>query len=203
MRYGVLILSEDTVFSRMLELEFSMYLFLTHAATAWEEGMEADVVLIDLDSLPPPPMGSYACLIGFTRAFSVNETDPERLCSMILHRPFEIRLLREEVLALMPTHEKPGEARTARVRRTWRLNGQTLSYGEREVTLSPTEAAVAAVLFQNEGRAVSRDSIAAAIGESESNKTDVYICYLRRKAEALTDKPLIRTVRGKGYRILS
>ncbi len=200
MRYGVLILSEDTVFARMLELEFSMYHFVTHVAPLWVEGMEADVVLIDLDSLPPPPMGSYGCLIGFTRAFSVNETDPERLCSMILHRPFEIRLLREEVLAVMPTDVRGRIEIPKRVRRTWRLSGQTLSYGEREVALSPTEAAVAQLLLQNEGRAVSREAIAAAIGEGESNKTDVYICYLRRKAEALSEIPFIRTVRGKGYR---
>jgi DNA-binding response OmpR family regulator len=38
-------------------------------------------------------------------------------------------------------------------------------------------------------------------GAAITNVVDVYINYLRRKLDAGTDHPLIRTVRGVGYQI--
>ena len=46
---------------------------------------------------------------------------------------------------------------------------------------------------------VNEEELAEAIGESSSNKTEVYVCHLRQKLEKLTSVKLIRTVRNKGY----
>ena len=56
-------------------------------------------------------------------------------------------------------------------------------------------------LLSAHGQAVTRAMLDEAIGASAANKTDVYICLLRKKLEALTGNPTIRTVRGVGYRI--
>ena len=56
-------------------------------------------------------------------------------------------------------------------------------------------------LLANRGTAVSREQLSAIIGESSTNKTDVHVCYLRRKIATHTDRPIIKTVRGKGYKI--
>lgn len=56
-------------------------------------------------------------------------------------------------------------------------------------------------LLEHRGESVSRDEISTVIGESSANKTEVYICFLRRKLEETFGDRIIKTVRGKGYTI--
>ncbi len=197
----VLILSEDTLFARMLELEFQMQALETVTSPEWGHYEDADVILLDLDSVPPPGAKEDVYIIGFTRSFAISEMDPERRCSMILHRPFEIRALREEVLTLLLTEDHSGRREIDRRRTACRLEGDCLVYGKSRVPLSPHERELVACLLSHRGVPVSRAELGRVIGESTANKVDVYICYLRRKLEHVTDKPLILTVRGKGYQI--
>ena len=76
-----------------------------------------------------------------------------------------------------------------------------MELGGNRVALTPNELAVVSLLLEHRGFPVSRQAIAERIGTSDTNKTDVYVCYLRRKLTELTPLPLIRTVRGKGYMI--
>ena len=92
MNESLLILSEDAVFSRMLELEFRMQRISVRALRRAEEGSTARVILVDLDTALPPS-DCDGRVIGFTRSFSILASDPERRCSMILHRPFSMELL--------------------------------------------------------------------------------------------------------------
>jgi DNA-binding response OmpR family regulator len=59
--------------------------------------------------------------------------------------------------------------------------------------------------MERRGEAVSReelsDCLATAGKKSDSNKTEVYLCYLRRKLEKPTGRRWITTVRGVGYRL--
>jgi DNA-binding response OmpR family regulator len=72
--------------------------------------------------------------------------------------------------------------------------------GER-IAVSPKEGAVMALLLARRGEVITREELAAVIGESTANKAEVYLCYLRRKLET-PERRLIQTVRGKGYRLL-
>ena len=54
MRYQVLILTADTLFGRMLQLEFEGW-HLTAGLAAGLTGECADVAVVDLDSAPVPP----------------------------------------------------------------------------------------------------------------------------------------------------
>lgn len=69
------------------------------------------------------------------------------------------------------------------------------------ILLTVTETAVLAVLAAHPGRTFSREQLLAhACVQGESTATvDTYVHYLRRK----TDRDLIQTVRGRGYRINS
>jgi hypothetical protein len=201
MNESLLILSEDAVFSRMLELEFRMQRISARALRHAEEGCTARVILVDLDTALPPS-DCDGRVIGFTRSFSILASDPERRCSMILHRPFSMELLTDEVRALLGYEETSSfatEPVSGRARLS--LKEGTLVYGSRSQTLSPTEVRVMECLLSARGQAVSRQTIDGVIGTSAANKTDVYICLLRKKLEALTGNPTIRTVRGVGYRI--
>ena len=200
MNESLLILSEDAVFSRMLELEFRMQRISVRALRRAEEGSTARVVLVDLDTALPPA-DCDGRVIGFTRSFSILASDPERRCSMILHRPFSMELLTGEVRALLGYEEAAAPMEPVSGRARLALKEGKLVFGARSQTLSPTEAKMMECLLSARGQAVTRAMLDEAIGASAANKTDVYICLLRKKLEALTGNPTIRTVRGVGYRI--
>ncbi len=194
MRGRLLILSRDAVFARMLEIEARM-MNLTVSVSEAYVGEAADVILCDLDSVRPAPEMTGTGLIGFTRRFELSEVDPERRCAMILHRPFEMRMLREELLSFL--HEN-GAVSTER-KTLLKMEGSVLICNGCRLSLSPKEALVMQCLIEHRPAPVSREELACVIGEAAGNKADVYICYLRRKLESICEKPLIRTVRGRGY----
>ena len=199
MRGNVLILSQDATFARMLELELEAMHFSV-AINSAPAGMPNALILVDLDSASIPRKVGEARIVGFTRHFEVSALDAERRCSMILHRPFQMRVLREEVALLNATAEERGVPQRAESLEIV-LSGNTLTLGEKTLILRPKEATVTQALLANRGQAVSREELSALIGESSTNKTDVHVCYLRRKLATLTDRPIIKTVRGKGYKI--
>lgn len=75
--------------------------------------------------------------------------------------------------------------------------------GERTILLTAIETSMLAVLLENHGHPVSRDSLADALWgpgqRPRSNTIDVYVKYLRTKLEAGEDGRVIHTVRGIGY----
>jgi DNA-binding response OmpR family regulator len=75
----------------------------------------------------------------------------------------------------------------------------------RAIELSPKEYALLEFLLRSPGRPISRGCIIEEVwrmhGDSMTNVVDVYINYLRRKIDAGSDHPLIRTIRGVGYQI--
>ena len=116
---------------------------------------------------------------------------------MILHRPFEMPLLRREVLG---EFEKQTERSGGAVRFTALKNG-TIGLCGAVLELSPNEQAILSCLLTHRGEVVSRERLAELIGESAANKVDVYICYLRRKIAKITPVKLITTVRNCGYKL--
>lgn len=199
MRGNVLILSQDAVFARMLELELDAMHFSVQINCA-PTVRKNDLILVDLDSASIPRKVNEARIVGFTRHFEVSALDADRRCSMILHRPFPMRVLREEV-ALLDANAEERDRQREEESTEITLNGNTLTLGEKALTLRPKEAMVMSALLANRGTAVSREQLSALIGESSTNKTDVHICYLRRKITTVIEKTVIKTVRGKGYKI--
>lgn len=209
MEYQVVILSADEIFARMLEIEFRMQNLSVLVAEELSTRDYSSVVLLDLDSATPPPAGRYGQMIGFTKDSALLTTmDSHRQCSMILHRPFEVRILRREVLSClaqdpstpvvsMPRLDASGEREILLDRERLIL---TVGDGH-ELSLTPVEYQIMECLLSNRGRIVSKEELSALIGESVSNKVEVYICYLRRKTDTPDGMRLIATIRGRGYMI--
>ena len=201
MRGNVLILSEDAVFARMLELELGAMQFSVQINAAPTTRDNA-LVLVDLDSVSiPQRIKEGTRIVGFTRLFDVSGLDAGRRCSMILHRPFQMRVLREEVALLTTTAQEREEKREVKDTLLISLNKDTLHLGEATLVLRPKEVAVMSELLANRGSVVSREALSSILGESSTNKTDVHVCYLRRKIATVTERPIIKTVRKKGYKI--
>ena len=163
---------------------------------------ENDLILVDLDSASiPQKAGKNARIVGFTRHFEVSQLDAERRCSMILHRPFQMRVLREEVALIGAGAEEREVQKKDKNNLELTLAGSLLTIGKDVLTLRPKEVDVMSCLLANRGKAVSREALSLRIGESSTNKTDVHVCYLRRKIATVTERQIIKTVRGQGYKI--
>src|SRR5262249_17031657 len=77
------------------------------------------------------------------------------------------------------------------------------SRGDRWLDLTKTEFDLLELLVYNAGIVLSRDTIYDRIWgyelEADSRSLDVFVGYLRRKAEAAGEPRLVHTVRGVGY----
>ena len=73
----------------------------------------------------------------------------------------------------------------------------------RPIGLTERESSLLLLLFQERGKAVSRDQILRVVWKDDSgvssNVVEVYIRYLRQKLEAGGSTRLIHTIRGCGY----
>ena len=81
-------------------------------------------------------------------------------------------------------------------RRVWRA--------DKEISLTAREYSLLEYLAMRTGQVVSRTDIWEHIyefrSEASSNVVDVYMGYLRKKIDPETQTPLLRTIRGQGYR---
>ena len=73
------------------------------------------------------------------------------------------------------------------------------------IELSPREFALLEYLMRHPNQVLTRTQIAEHVWNfdflNESNVVDVYIGYLRRKIDRGSQRPLIQTLRGVGYRL--
>lgn len=203
MEYQIVIYSGDAMFSRMLELEFLMREMSVLTVRQPREDLFSDIAILDLDSSATPSPTSYRRMIGFTRGAALAEDEARRQCSMILHRPFEMRLLRREILGEQGSVQRQAVVASASAIALSVDPDRDVMYADdHAISLTPTEASVMRALLRDRGTPVSREALSELIGESSANKLDVYICFLRRKLEKVTGLRVIRTVRGKGYCVL-
>lgn len=73
-----------------------------------------------------------------------------------------------------------------------------------ELELQPTESRILEYLMRHPGQVLTRAMIFEGVWgariAASNNLIDVHISHLRKKVAALEDCPLIRTIRGSGYR---
>lgn len=122
-----------------------------------------------------------------------------------LVKPFAFRELSARVRALLRRGGRPPElslrVEDLEMNRVERM----VRRGERRIELTPKEFALLEYLMRNAGRTVSRAMIIEHVWnfsfDTMTNVVDVYINYLRKKADNGFERRLIHTVRGVGYRI--
>ena len=81
----------------------------------------------------------------------------------------------------------------------------TVTRGGKDINLTSKEFALLEYLLRNQGRPSSKENIVAHVWDYDAdillNTVEVYIKYLRAKVDEPFEKPLIKTVRGFGYKI--
>ncbi len=220
--YRVLIVEDDTVLLETLQYNLQREGFQVHTATDAETALrlfhetQPDVILLDV--MLPARSGFELCRlirqqsevpILFLTARAVEE-DRVRGLEMggddYIVKPFGMRELIARVRAILrrttpaPTSTliRAGELEIDLQARRVRRNGL-------EITLSPKEFALLALLATHPGKVFSRDELLNNVWGLDiyvSPRTvDVHIRWLRSKIEPDPDHPrYIHTVRGAGYR---
>jgi DNA-binding response OmpR family regulator len=84
---------------------------------------------------------------------------------------------------------------------------RTARRGARSISLTTKEFAVLELFLRHPGEVLTRERISAHAWDDNydpfSNVIDVYLARLRRKVDAPGEPPLLQTVRGAGYRLVS
>lgn len=122
-----------------------------------------------------------------------------------LVKPFALEELLARVRALL---RRPVEQQGT-VLKADDLELDTVSFkvtrGGKDISLTSKEYSLLEYLLRNQGRPLSKDAIIAHVWDFDSdilpNTVEVYIKYLRAKIDAPFKKPLIKTVRGFGYKL--
>jgi two-component system, OmpR family, response regulator RegX3 len=121
-------------------------------------------------------------------------------------KPFSIVQLMARVGALTRRHQVPNTIAIGPVQVD--VHARIASLGNRNADLTQRDCELLAFLASAGGRAVERDQLLrevwgyARTDAVETRSIDVHIAKLRRKLEALTDRIVIETVRGTGYRVV-
>jgi len=122
-----------------------------------------------------------------------------------LVKPFALEELLARVRALLrrPTEQKGTVLGAADLQ----LDTTTfqVTRAGKDIPLTSKEFALLEYLLRNQGRPSSKETIVAHVWDYDAdillNTVEVYIKYLRAKVDEPFDTPLIKTVRGFGYKI--
>lgn len=122
-----------------------------------------------------------------------------------LVKPFALEELLARVRALL---RRPAEQKGT-VLKADDLELDTTTYkvtrAGKEIVLTSKEFALLEYLLRNQGRPSSKETIVSHVWDYDAdillNTVEVYIKYLRAKVDEPFKKPLIKTVRGFGYKI--
>jgi len=124
-------------------------------------------------------------------------------------KPFSLRELRARVRVLLRRVERPEAAPSGRFRVgaiDIDLDAYEVRRGRKVQRLSPTEAAMLALLWQERGRVVDRarflQQVWGGAGSVSDRTVDTHLLHLRQKLERDPKAPqLLLTVHGVGYRL--
>lgn len=215
------IVSSDEIFARMVArvLEDAGYGQITLCS---QKTGYFDYAVVDLDFVPSPHLGEHCITVSRDkgkgadltrpfltdslrllagRAFGTPDTAPHSVSSIPVRGEVPVRSEIQDPDFVPESRE--GTAPKESPSDLPRLSQKGVIYQGHEIPLSPKERALYALLISRRGETVGRDEIASVLfDDSSGNSPEVYVSYLRKKLDYALGRHLIRTVRGKGYRIL-
>jgi DNA-binding response OmpR family regulator len=185
-------------------------------AESIDRGREYDAAILDVNLSDPGILTVLRHVRGKRPHLPIliltNRTRPEERAQMldvgaddIVLKPFALSELSARVRALL----RRGSRSLETVLRVEDLELSRVEHkvrrGGRTIELTPKEFFLLEYLMINAGKQVTRAQIVAHVWnlsfDTMTNIVDVYINYLRKKVDASSDRKLIHTVRGLGYKL--
>ena len=182
------IISTDEIFARALQVALRQIGLDTEILPDLPRKTDSTGLVIDLDSihrdtlLPSPAI-----------TISRSPHKGADLCRPFLFSDFTALATERFTSPASPAHSPIAQETSLH------LLADCLVLDGQKIPLSPSERAVMEMLLNAKGECVPTAQIDTLWQESGGNTTAVYISYLRKKIQTVTDLNLIRSVRGKGY----
>jgi DNA-binding response OmpR family regulator len=223
----VLVIEDNKVIASFIRNGLKQHGFVVDLAGDGREGLEAikinkdsyDIIILDI--MLPSIDGLTLCKTLrdekiFTPILMLsgkNSTEDkinglEAGADDYLAKPFDISELIARIKAI--TRRKTESFEDVISIANLKINSEThqVFYAEKEIELTPTEFRLLHLLMQNKNKVISRSVILEKVWDSHgddlySNTIDVHIRSLRKKIDSFIGSPLIVTVRGAGYKLLS
>jgi len=193
--------------------------WVTNGSDIYEYATYAEYDILILDWMMPGESGIDACARlrkdGYERAIlmlTARDSVEDRVTGLdagaddYLVKPFEFAELLARLRALGRRSTKKIQQDVVEVGGfTLNRTAKVLKRGDQVIQLSPREFQIFDLLAQNIGIVVPRDIILDRIwgleSDVSSNNIDSYMKILRKKIDVEGDKPIIKTVRGVGYKL--
>jgi len=122
-----------------------------------------------------------------------------------LRKPFSLVVLVARIRALVRRGEGAREALLRVGPLSLDPRARTVERDGVSIALTPREFSLLEYFMMNAGQALSKAQLLERVWgiefAADENLVEVYVGYLRKKVDAPFDMPLIRTVRGVGYRL--
>ena len=200
---SISIVSTEPNLIRLLELEIGRLGFSCHTSAKPMNG--AELILLDADIEKDVTLPRSIPVMIFSRR-EVKELPPPlvKRAAVVFSVPFDLMEFRQAVMHTLISHPAPATIpkkprRKGKLQLIWDPENLAVSVNGGEfIKLSPTEYKLLQLLSENRGHPIGAEQAAGILTPGESNKFNVYICYLRRKLEN-GNLRIIRTVRGRGY----
>ena len=213
LKQPLLLVSNDRSLVRLVALECRELALLLEVTDTLPALAEERPMLLDLDSaggMEGMAGVEFASVAGICRDLTLLPTEIQARISLILQRPVPTRQLRLLLGQLGGRGEMTapddnggvGQRPMSALDIVPEMTGDDVKIGESTMHLTPSEAAILRLLIDRRGEVVTRGELCEVLqGRGESNKLEVYLCFLRRKLERPLGLRLITTVRGVGYRL--
>ncbi|WNV06195.1 response regulator transcription factor [Candidatus Methylospira mobilis] len=219
----ILLVEDDRKAARLLAKGLKEEGFAVDVAHSVEEGEEQacymDYNLIVLDWLLPGKEGIVLCRELRRRGIrapilmlTARDAVSDRIAGLntgaddYLTKPFVFEELMARIRALLRRSEpaQPGALTVADI--TLDPGAHRVTRGSRPIVLTPKEYAILEILMRQAGQVVSRTSLAGQVWKTDligiDNLIDAHISNLRRKIDPPDARPLIETVRSRGFRLV-
>ena len=219
----ILLIEDDRKAARLLASGLQEEGFVVDVVHSAEEGDEqvraVDYGLIVLDWLLPGKDGLSLCQALRRRSvrtpilmLTARDALSDRVAGLTegaddyLTKPFAFEELLARIRALLRRSDLTEPVIVTVADLALDSRSQRVTRGDRTIELTPKEYAILHLLMRQVGEVVSRARLAKQVWNTDlidiDNLIDAHISNLRRKVDPPGASPLIRTVRGRGFRLV-
>jgi two-component system copper resistance phosphate regulon response regulator CusR len=220
----ILVAEQDQALGMFLERSFDAENYAVDVATngeaakAMAEAQEYDAAIFDLNLGIPEGMDILRHVRSRREGLPIlvlsNRTRPEDRAQALdlgaddlVVKPFAFSELSARVRAMLRRGGRTADAVLRVADLEMNRVERTVQRAGRKIELTPKEFGLLEYMMRNTGQRITRTQIIQHVWnlsfDTMTNVVDVYINYLRRKVDAGSERKLIHTIRGVGYKLES
>lgn len=190
----IMVLSENSFLKEGLWYEIEKLGFKT--ASSLSELSSDDILVVDIETASGYDYSANKIVYILPNGADITEYQDK----FHLIRPFSMLEFNNLIFSLSSNSEVFHKSSDQTHGLSVTLSDSYIVMNGEKIELTKNEMLIFAELWRHKGRAVSREQLDGVIGATgDGNIVTVYINHLREKFSAVSEKRIIKTIRGGGY----